>query len=41
MKRGAENSKEEEARLLLQKRESTKDRRDMEVTLEINPKKTI
>ena len=40
MKRGAENNKKVEARLLQQRRKSAKDRRDKEVTLEINPKKT-
>ena len=40
LKRGAEKSKEAEARLLLQRRESAKGRRDKEVTLEINPNKT-
>ena len=40
MKRGAENNKEVEARLLLQRRESGKGRREKEVTLENNPNKT-
>ena len=41
MKRGAENSKETEARLLLKGRGSGKSRRGKEVALEMNPKKTI
>ena len=41
LKKGAETSKEAEARLLQQRRKSTKGRRDKEVTLEENPNKTI
>ena len=41
MKRGAKNNKEAEARLLLKRRRSAKNRRDKEVALEMNPKKTI
>ena len=41
MKRGAENSKEAKARLLLKRGRSAKQGRDKEVALEMNPKKTI
>ena len=41
LKRGAENSKKAEARLLQERRKSAKGRREKEVTLEANPNKTI
>ena len=41
LKRGADNSKEAEARLLLERRGSAKGRRDKEVALKMNPNKTI
>ena len=41
LKSGAENSKEAEARLLLKRRRSAKDRRDKAVALKMNLNKTI
>ena len=41
MKRGAESSKEAEARLLLKRRRLAKNGRDKEAALEMNPNKTI
>ena len=40
LKRGAENNKEAEARLLLKGRRLVKHRRDNEAALEMNPNKT-
>ena len=41
MKRGAENNKEEVARLLLKRRRSTKNIRDKAMVVERNPNKMI